>query len=1087
MGTLVRFLLGRSGAGKSESVLSEIRERAAAGADGLLLLVPEFVSHAVERALIEHAGNRLASHAEVLTLHRLCERVALEAGVRRESLDAGERMLLMYAACKRVEGSLRVLNRGLRPEFLSELLSMADECKSSCITPETLLAASNAAPTPLAGKLADLAAILAAYQGVLGETRLDTTDAITRLCEDAKKIGFFRGHEVWVDGFSGFSVVEQHLLSLLFSQAAQVTVTLCADLEDPSPMFRRANETYAHLKTLCGRCHTDILRAPHRTADPALQCLERGLFDRTVEPLSGTVSSVSLYAAPTPFAECELAAAKIKALVRDQGYRYREIAIAARGFETYAETLEAVLAYYEIPVYLNRKTNLLEKPVIALALSALDCICDHFRYDDVLCYLKSGLCGLSRAASDQLENYLYTWNIHGKDWTDEAGFSRSPGGTSPRADDEAVLLRLNRLRAKVREPLLALRSALRTDKTGAGFSRAMIAYFEALHLPRRLRARARLFRMRGELQLADEYRQLWEILLQATESIGKTLADYALDLRELIRLFQLTVTQFEIGTIPVSLDRVTAGDIERLGEPHPRVLLLLGCNDGVLPKAVSDSGLLSELDRARLSALDITLPQSRDRLSDDELAYAYRAISYPSERLIVTYAEGELLPSFLFSRVQTLLPGAPYACWIDTIRAESEAPALDAAMNRTASFSDTASVYFATTDRAELLSRAKQNAALTRGPITNPDTRIALFGSDIRLSASRLDSFESCRYQYFLKYGLKLRPRRVAEFDPLASGTFVHAILEKTLRELTARGGVGQISREDTVDLARQFADSYATEQLGGLAQHTARFCSLFFRLRDIACSAVGDLYDELVLSAFRPIDFELSFSDQNGALPAMRIEADGHTLTLQGVVDRVDGREVDGTLYLRVLDYKTGSKDFSFEEVLNGLGMQLLLYLFALEEAGPARYGKPVAPAGVLYVPIREERLRCDLHPTEADVAPTTVRKGLLVENSTILESHRFLPVSYKKDGTLSSRSQVAGLSTFYRMRKRMYEILGTVGTELSTGVVDANPYFTKTKTACTYCDYHAVCHFDPACGDRMRPLFAVTQKDLMGGETDV
>lgn len=1085
---MVHFLLGRNGYGKTSAVLSAISARADAGEKNMLLIVPETVSHTTERSLCAHAGNRISLHAEVTTFSRLCELVSSLSGRRSDSLDAGGRILLLSRAMRQAEGSLELLRGGMRPELLSELLSLEEECRVSNITPEMLWSASEQFTPPLSKKLRDLSVIFAAYEGALCETGTDAADRLQALAEDAARLQFFADREIWVDGFSGFSEVELDVLRLVFRQAKDVTVTLCADLSDPSPAFLKPNRVYETLKRICGTCRTEVLTEPYRFTSPALSHLEQNLFAEASAPTDET-DGIEFYRAHSRFEECELAAAKILELVREKGYRFREIGITARDFGAYSETLESVFSYYDIPVYLNHKSDLIEKPVIALTCAALACIENRFRYEDMLKLLKSGLSGLSKRAADELERYLYLWEIHGKDWSENKPFTRSPNGMSRGEDDEAELFRLNLARKKILTPLLNLKKAIAEDKTGLGFSRALICYYEEINLPRRLRARSKLFLKRGDLQRADEYRQFWDILCRVLESIGTALRDTRYELRDLNRLFTLTVSQYEVASIPISLDRVHAGGVDRLGEQAPRCLILLGCNDGELPMRLTDAGPLSDSDRARLESCGLHLAKNSAYQTEDEFHLIYRAFSLAREHLILSCHEEETLPSVFYTQAQALFPKCEIKQVSDTVRSYAKAPALDAAMSRDASFSDLARAYFHTTEDESLLALAASRAHLRRGPLKSPKLRDAMFGRNLCMSASKLDTFERCRFQYFLHYGLGLKPTQVATLDAPNKGTLVHWVLEHAIKEITEKGA-SSFTRDEVYNIARRLANEYTETVLGGLSQYSARFAAAFSRIRRAACNAVCDLHEELLTSKFTPVDFELKFGPY-GEIPSMEIRLDdGSSLTLQGVVDRVDAFAKDGCVYLRILDYKTGHKTFSIPEVINGIGMQMLLYLFALEEFGEMRYHAKIRPAGVLYIMVNDDTSKFDSHPNPENsgkgIDDLRKHKGLLVDDEALLENSKFLPISYNKNGTMSSRSSVAPLAMFYLLRDRMMDILHTVGDEIRAGNIDANPYYAnKTQTSCDWCQFRAVCGFEPGvAGDKLRYLFTTKIEDLKGGD---
>ena len=1106
---MVRFLLGRSGYGKTRAVIDEIAAAAARGQDGLILLVPEQHSHAMERALCEQGGDSISLYAEVMSFRRLCRRVAEQAGgLSRTLLDDGGRLLYLYQALDRARGSFKALGPAAgRPEFLETLLGLTDQVKAAGIAPEELMERSREFDGALGDKLADLAAVCAAYQGAVEDGKLDAMDELQKLSEDVRSTGFFRGKTVWIDGFTGFTGLEYRILRLIFSQAEQTVVALCADPEDSSAAFAKANDTLGRLRAWAPRgAEMSALAENRRARGAGLAHLERELFCPGIPTAwEGQAPAVELWAAGDAYQECELAAARILQLVREQGYRFREISVSARDLDAYAPTLEAVFGYYGVPLYLSRKSPVLEKPPAALVAGALQCVSGGFRYDDMAKYLKTGLTGLRRRGLDILETYLYTWNIRGGDWSREQGFTGHPLGLghTPDAESERTLRLVNRMRQKVRAPLVRLRDAVREDPSGEGYARALVEYMSEIRLPARLEARAALFRRRGELQAAEEYQTLWSVLCGAINSIGRVLGDRRFEPDEFTRLFRLVLSRYQVGTIPVSLDRVNAGDLSRPGSVgRVRCQIVLGAADGYLPASPNSGQLFSDSEYQLLEDAGIELAPDAERRLNEEFRLIYAAFTAPEERLIVTRplaaAGGESLrESFVIGRLRALFPGVGTQSVTQAVRGEAPGPCFDAAACGGDAWAGAREYFAQAADWRDKLALAEKNSRVPRGPIREGENIRAVFGKDIRLSASRADVFGACRYRYFLQYGLRLRQKRAARLDAPAAGVLIHYVLERTFRQVQAEGGCRQVLPARVEALAREAGEAYGQELLGGFADKTPRFRFLFGKLCNTAVQVALDIREELAGSAFTPLDFELKLSDRDGDLPAVRLDAGGATLCLEGYVDRVDGYEKDGKLYLRVVDYKTGQRDFRLDEVLNGLNIQLLVYLFALEEQGGARYGREVLPAGVLYVPARDPEVPVSGTESPEEVASARQklrrRRGLLLNDPELLramepglaESPRFLPVKLGKDGAPDSRSSVVSAPGLRKLGGHMQRTLQAIGEQLAHGEIRANPYYkSRTDLACSQCPYWAACLFDERCGDRARYLFQRDPKEFFEGE---
>jgi ATP-dependent helicase/nuclease subunit B len=193
------------------------------------------------------------------------------------------------------------------------------------------------------------------------------------------------------------------------------------------------------------------------------------------------------------------------------------------------------------------------------------------------------------------------------------------------------------------------------------------------------------------------------------------------------------------------------------------------------------------------------------------------------------------------------------------------------------------------------------------------------------------------------------------------------------------------------------------------------------------------------------------------------------------GTADRVDVYEKDGRLYTRVVDYKTGARAFSLTDVYHGLGIQMLVYLFALWEKGELRYGKPVVPAGVLYLhahqPVASLKKTASDEEVEAETRRQLKMNGLVIADREIVEamekgisgSGRFIPVQLLKDGSFGRFSSVASVEQFGRLKRHVEKIVREMGRAALNGDIQANPYLSdRGATPCSFCDYREACLFD-------------------------
>ncbi|MDD6158941.1 MAG: PD-(D/E)XK nuclease family protein [bacterium] len=1074
---MLRLILGRAGTGKTGMIMEEIRRRVAAEQGGNILIVPEQYSYEAERELLRLAGDTASLYAEVLSFTRLAHAVAREVGgSARVYTDKGGRALQMALALQRCAPELRLYGSARqRSETIRPLLSAMDELRCGCIGGDELREAAGACTGQLRQKLLDLALLQEAMAALEQQTGADPGTRLDTLADDIPRSALLRGGQIYIDGFTDFTAQERRVIRQLWL-CGDVTVCLtCAGLNEEREEFASAARTALSLRREAVEDGVPVkeLQVPDNGEEGPLGFLEKQLFSYTDISRDGE-GRIRLITAPDAAAECELAAGEALRLVRETGCRWRDIAIAVRGFEDYRPLLESAFARAGVPLYLSHRADVLEKPLPTLILSAFAVVSGGWSYEDVFTYLKTGLTPLAPEQVDELENYVLLWDIRGGAWWGERPWRQHPEGYNKEYTGEVNerLRRIDGLRRQVAAPLRALQEGGREAKTAREQCRVTAAFWDAISLGERLDGHAGALRKLGREQEAEECLQLWDVAVEALEQCARVLGDSPMDPEEFARLFKLLLSQYDVGTIPVAVDRVTAGDFDRMRRRSLRHLLVLGATDERLPRIDGEGGVFTDSERETLRTLSLEVEDGDDRLSR-EFSLIYNVFTLPSESLWVSrplFTSGgqEQRASFVSERIARLFSLSEEAGDLTEARSGSYRGALELAASGNAE----ARAYFEGDAEAESeLERLSRAAAYRRGSLGRDGVR-ALYGSEPWLTASRIDTFAACKFQYFLRYGLRARPREAAGFNPPDLGTFLHHVLERCAREAGERGGFAAVSDEQVREMAGRYTEEYIHEHLEDFREKSPRFVYLFRRLQKTVEQVVLDTAGELRNSDFRPLDFELNFSGEEDLGPERLGEGES-SLVLTGQVDRVDGWEKDGKLYIRVTDYKTGRREFSLSDVWYGMNLQMLLYLFALQREGERRYGKPVEPAGVLYVPARDEIIRAPAMLTDQEILAEKAKKlrrsGLLLDEEAVLramekggEGFRYLPLKLNKDkeiagDALASAEQLGQLSGY------IAELLQEMAGELRRGSIQADPWYrSSSEGACVYCSYFDACRFD-------------------------
>ncbi len=1053
---MLTVLLGADWTENRKAVLNRISQDVAEQKSGRILIVPELISHDMERRLCLAAGDTASRFAEVLTFTRLAKRVSDAAGFGAPAcLDDGGRLVAMASATRQLHSKLKAYaSVETRPEFLTGLLDAVDEFKRCCIGPKDLYATSQKTTGSFAQKLEELSLILETYNSICAQGKRDPRDQMTWLLEQLEESTFAKEHVFYIDGFPDFTRQHTDILTHLIVNSDDVIISLTTDsLDSDNPAFEKAANTASELLQVARQygVQAQIIHIPseHRPVMQILPSLYQG-------KIASKSAMLSVSGFESVYQECHAAAERICQWV-ENGCRYRDISIVCTDMSVYANVLGMVLSRYHIPYYQSGTEDILSKTVITTVLSAIDAAVGGFEQSDVLRYLKSPLSPLELSQCDMLENYAIIWNISGNRWEKDWENHPSGLGYAWTEADKAYLEKLNQAKRLALSPLLQLGKAIKNAGNLAELIGALYDFLDALQLDVRLQNLSKELENEGDFRNSQILSQLWEILLSALEQLSAMLGDTYWDGQTFTKLLKLLLSQYDVGTIPATLDSVMFGTVSAMRCQQPKHLLILGANEGSFPAYSGASGILSDQERTALRQLGVPLTGGALEGLQAEFAEIY-GVFCGAEQSVCVFTSGEQ-PSFLYRRLNGMAGGA---CFEKPLGIAADSVEIGAFLARSNNKNDAASLGILKEYEQVLQKRSHKIGQMSADSVRK------LYGANLRLSASQVDKLADCRFAYYLQYGLKLKERKPATIDPAEFGTYVHAVLENTGRKIMELGGFHKVTLQEALDISNEFSRAYIQQRFSEI--DSQRVAYLFQRNAQELELVVTELWQELQNSAFEPAAFELSFDG---------IPVAGKTMTasLRGYVDRIDVWNQEGQAYYRVVDYKTGKKDFDYCDVFNGLGLQMLLYLFALEDKEEAWLGDHPVPAGVQYFPARAPVVPTDGRPDDQEALDAREklwkRRGLLLAEEAVLEAMepgekpKRLPYTRKKDGDISG--DIADRRQLQLLKGYLSALLGKMVDDISSGEVTPNPYTRGGRhNACAFCPYGAICHQDSVEGRR-------------------
>ncbi len=1100
---MIKLITGDFGSGKTTSLLSLIRADVEAGRPSFLL-VPEQQTVTSEQTMAAFLPPSAPLCFEVTNFSRLANTVFRRVGgLSYRYANAGTRTLVMWRAMGELLPLLHEKEGKQELGRVRKMTAAMGELSALSLTPGAL---ANAAKKlgegdRLRGKLEDLSLLSTLYHSFLHEQYDDMAEDLDRLAEILADRTILADTHLYIDGFISFTEQEWRVLRAAAS-ACDLTVTLTLPKEREDDLsFEETRLTAARLCRLAEGCGVPFIRedlgATRRLASPRLAAILPHLFSAENAEKAGGVcrkegEDLRIISSPDAFYASQFIACDIARRVKEEGARYRDFAIIARRAEQYAGILDITLQDADIPCFMAKKTDISAYAAIKLVYTAYAVCTNGWRQGDVISYLKCGFSGIAEEDIDRFEMYVTRWKLNGRRFTDDTGWNMNPDGYTDRLTPrgEEIIRSVEGVRRRLCDQLLPFAETCVRQSVEAHCC-ALYEFLRSLGVEEQLANRAEGARVLQNPAEADILSRLFVSLCDALDRLAETLHGVVVDAEQFVELLRLLLGEVELARIPTSLDEVTVGsaDLLRLGEP--KHVYLLGVNEGEFPSAVGDDSIFSEGDRRILSDLGLSVEPDLVVRASRELFCFARAFAAARESVTLLYTD-------------TTLSGSPQqpAAVLSRIRALSGVHEL-----RTADLPLLARLWrpSGAVDYLGLYQGTPEGEALTRllfadpryadtvkrlsMPLSDADCRLspetanALYDREISLTQARIDRYVQCPFSYFCRYVLKLDAAPVIEFDYSDAGNLLHTVLERYFATLQEEGKpITGLPEDEVTALVDEILETYIRSICPSGMQRMPRLAHLLATLRRSALLVISELEGEFAQSDFVPTFFELGLEDARADAPgAIPFTLPGGTrVSLYGRIDRVDTYRRGDKTYLRVIDYKSGDKDFSLEDIERGLNTQLLVYLMSLwKSQNPAFHARvtgtkdgEILPAGVLYTAARAKDLTYD-SPAEAENAAAdarrgVTRRGLLLDDRDVLNAMdkgitgRYIPVRIKQDGEYR-----AGCERSLASLEKMGELVGEldraicrIAGEIKAGDASARPLADpKRAHACEYCDMKAVC----------------------------
>lgn len=1118
----LNIVLGRAKSGKSTYIYDDIKKNIEKNDNtNLLLIVPEQMTYQTEYEIIDRTDNQGIMAAEVLSIKRLGYKVLEEVGgLKVQEINSYGKVMLLKQIFEDNKESLNIFTKAARQEgFLREFDVLISEFKQNCISAEFLeqiakYSIKDEENHLLNKKLKDIAVIYKEIQNRTQDRFYDEEDKTELLISAVGKSNYIRNSMIWIDGFESFDMQIHNLIRELIKNSRSVTISLNMEASylnsfnshEDWEVFKIIHDTYSTLiKEL--DCDIKIIPVNENKLNDETKLIERRLFTVHTEKYPYSTENIHIISSLDPYSEVEKIAVKIVSLVRDYGYRWKDVSLAVSDMDMYGINIKKIFTRFEIPYFLDAKRDIMGNPLTKFILSLLDMLNYNFKHDSVFEFLKTGFTSLDYDEISRLENFALQYGIEGSKWFKPFNFNANQIDYY-----EELRYRLTKDLKDYRKKYGSLNNAL--DIT--------LFLYDALKLYKvqeKIDKQVNIFKKSGMYEMSGENAQVWNYVIDIFEQIILAGSDTSLTTVEYKKMLEAGFREVMISIIPPSLDKVTVSDVDKASVKPAKLMFVIGANEGKLDSKNNEKGLLLDDERELLSKSGLKLLGDSSYYDYKEKHMLYKLLTNASHKLFFSFCMGtadgkSIQPSMYVDRIKELFPLVKEES--DLIEASeiekisNNRGAVDYLIDGIRSHIDGENIapvwkdaYSWYEENDEGIIKIINQGILyeNKAEKIRDENLKKIYCEPVTVSVSKIENFASCPFKFFMDSIIRPRPRIVQKVEFYDLGNIYHASVEEFTKSLDSID-VMDLDKEKIRSISSSVTEKVLIDNEADYLALDANERNKYMKekIKRLVNRAASTIVSQLQRGNFRPGYTELIIGDDDCKykIAPMEIKIDDETsVYFQGRIDRVDILEKDDKTYVNIIDYKSSFKDIDLSDALQGLQLQLLVYMSAIIKNGEKLFCSGPEIGGVYYFVIDDPMIDSDQVPeneVEAEIAGRLSLKGYTLEDEDVIvnmdkdiydaKKSDIIPVSLNKDGSTSKSSKTLTEEEFKMLLDKIDDVARETAEKVLKGNIDIMPYrkVNGGKTPCSYCEFTSVCQFDPSVdGNNYRRINKLKKEDIL------
>lgn len=1118
----LKIIAGRAKTGKSTYIYDEINLHIKKQTGrNLILIVPEQMTYQAEYEIIDRLKHYGIIDVEILSFKRLAYRVFEEVGgLKVQEINNYGKIMLLKQTFEENINEIQVFKKASKQEgFLREFDQLIKELKQNCISIEFIenINKYKIDNELLKKKLTDIIRIYEAINSKTKDRFYDEEDKMDLFISAIEKSNYIRNSIIWIDGFDSFYGQRYSVINNLIKYSNDVSISLNIDVEcleklencEDWESFKTTYDTYKIITEEIKDGAKVIPMYECKNANREIQVLEKNLFTVNEEQFLEKTDNINIYSSMNPYTETEKTAVKIISLVRDYGYRWRDISIAIGDIDNYNNNIKKVFTQFEIPYFLDIKRDIMDNPLTKYILSILDMFIWNFKHDNVFEYLKSGFSPINYNQISKLENFALQYGIEGSKWFREYNFKAKN------------INYYNELRKKVSGDFNKERKEFQSLSNALDITLFLFNFIKKHKVQEKIEKQVEIFKKTGLYEKSSENAQVWNLVIELFDQITLVGTDVKMTPKEYRKMIEAGFREVKISIIPPTLDKVAIGSTDRISFGKSKALFILGANEGKLESKNNDKGLLLDDERDLLVQTGMKFISSSSFATYKEKHTLYRVFSNPTDKLYVSYALGTIegrpmQPSLYVDRLKQIFPMVKEETDLSNSNGinyiSNASGTIEQIVLKLRDYMEGRNIDDLWKDVYTWYGKNYRDIfdVITKGiNYNNKVDKIQkeyidkIYKNPISMSVSRMENFAECPFKYFMETVVKPEPRYVQKVEFYDLGNIYHRAVEEFTNEISLKKiDINNFEKKDIYILSQMCTEKVLLEkeQENTALEANERNRYLKNKIKRLVNRAAYTIIEQLKRGSFRPEFTELKIGNSNSKNFIEPVEikvSDEYSIYLQGRIDRIDTMKKDDISYVNIIDYKSSQKDIDLSDAVQGLQLQLLVYLSSvMKNGGDVIKTKPEI-GGAYYFCIDDPLVDGDNlsgGSVEDEIFSKLSLKGYVVEELDVIynmdnhieeaKTSNIIPVAFKNDGNLKKTSKTLSREEYKAVLNKTDDVTKEISKKILAGEIEVKPYKKDSggKTPCSYCDYSSVCQFDVSIsGNKYRKIIKQSKEEIL------